>query len=83
VRHLIVLLINPAYGSLADFNTLLAEAHARGVRVIPNLPINHTSYEHACHPTFIGAEVQEIPGAFEQQIRGQEHLFSFILENFS
>jgi len=38
--------INPAYGSLADFRTLLTEAHRRGVRVILDLPVNHTSREH-------------------------------------
>jgi alpha-amylase len=38
--------IHPAYGSLADFKTLLAEARRRGVRVILDLPINHTSREH-------------------------------------
>ena len=44
--------INPAYGSLADFRTLLAEAHKRGVRVIVDLPVNHTSSDH---PWFIAA----------------------------
>jgi alpha-amylase len=38
--------INPAYGSLADFKTLLTEAHRRRVRVILDLPVNHTSDEH-------------------------------------
>jgi alpha-amylase len=38
--------INPAYGSLADFKSLLAEAHRRGVRVILDLPVNHTSDDH-------------------------------------
>jgi alpha-amylase len=38
--------INPAYGSLADFKTLVAEAHRRDVRVILDFPVNHTSHEH-------------------------------------
>lgn len=35
--------INPDYGSLRDFKTLLREAHKRGLRVITELVINHTS----------------------------------------
>jgi maltose alpha-D-glucosyltransferase / alpha-amylase len=39
--------INPAYGTMADFERLVEEAHARGIRVIIELVINHTSTEHA------------------------------------
>ncbi|HUP44296.1 MAG TPA: maltose alpha-D-glucosyltransferase [Thermoanaerobaculia bacterium] len=39
--------VNPAYGSLADFRTLMKEAHNRGIRVITELVINHTSDQHA------------------------------------
>ncbi|HMQ54189.1 MAG TPA: alpha-glucosidase [Anaerolineae bacterium] len=42
--------INPQYGTMADFERLLAEAHRRGMRVIMDLVINHTSDEH---PWFI------------------------------
>ncbi len=38
--------INPTYGSLADFKNFLAEAHRRGLRVITELVINHTSDQH-------------------------------------
>jgi maltose alpha-D-glucosyltransferase/alpha-amylase len=38
--------INPIYGTLDDFKTLLHEAHARGLRVITELVINHTSDQH-------------------------------------
>jgi maltose alpha-D-glucosyltransferase/alpha-amylase len=38
--------INPIYGSLDDFKTFLAEAHKRGLRVITELVINHTSDQH-------------------------------------
>ncbi|MBG6217980.1 maltose alpha-D-glucosyltransferase/alpha-amylase [Arthrobacter sp. CAN_A6] len=34
------------FGSLSDFKRLVAEAHARGVRVIIDLPVNHTSDQH-------------------------------------
>jgi maltose alpha-D-glucosyltransferase/alpha-amylase len=35
--------VNPHYGSLADFQAFLAAAHERGLRVITELVINHTS----------------------------------------
>ena len=38
--------INPDYGTLADFRQLVAAAHARGVRVILDVPFNHTSDRH-------------------------------------
>lgn len=39
--------INPDYGTLADFREFLREAHVRGVRVITELVLNHTSDQHA------------------------------------
>src|SRR5687768_6661204 len=38
--------VNSAYGSLRDFKTLLREAHRRGLRVITELVLNHTSDQH-------------------------------------
>jgi alpha-amylase len=38
--------INRDYGSLAEFDSLVAEAHRRGLRIILDLPLNHTSREH-------------------------------------
>src|SRR3982751_2832478 len=38
--------INPIYGTLRDFKMLLAEAHARNLRVITELVVNHTSDQH-------------------------------------
>src|SRR5579885_1065124 len=35
--------INPQYGTMADFERLLGEAHRRGIRVVMDLVINHTS----------------------------------------
>jgi maltose alpha-D-glucosyltransferase/alpha-amylase len=38
--------IAPEYGTLDDFVTLLDEAHARGIRVVTDLVLNHTSDTH-------------------------------------
>ena len=38
--------VNPIYGSLTDFKAVLREAHRRGLRVITELVINHTSDRH-------------------------------------
>jgi len=39
--------VHPSYGTLDDFKTFLDAAHARGMRVITELVINHTSSDHA------------------------------------
>lgn len=39
--------IDPRYGNLADFDRLLAAAHERGIRVILDMVLNHTSDQHA------------------------------------
>jgi maltose alpha-D-glucosyltransferase/alpha-amylase len=38
--------VHPLYGNLRDFREFLREAHARGIRVITELVINHTSDQH-------------------------------------
>ena len=38
--------VHPQYGSLDDFREMMAEAHKRGLRVITELVINHTSNDH-------------------------------------
>lgn len=38
--------IEPAYGTLADFDELLKQAHARGIGVIVDYVINHSAAEH-------------------------------------
>ena len=38
--------IHPQYGTLDDFKTFLSAAHERGLRVITELVVNHTSDQH-------------------------------------
>ncbi len=44
--------IEPVFGTLADFDELLAEAHRRGVRVLADYVPNHTSDQH---PWFVAS----------------------------
>ena len=42
--------IMPEFGTMDDFDLLLTEAHRRGIRIVMDLVVNHTSDEH---PWFI------------------------------
>src|SRR2546425_1468079 len=39
--------VHPSYGTVNDFRAFLREAHRRGIRVISELVLNHTSDQHA------------------------------------
>ncbi len=38
--------IHPEYGTMEDFDLLLSEAHKKGIKVIMDIVVNHTSTEH-------------------------------------
>jgi maltose alpha-D-glucosyltransferase/alpha-amylase len=38
--------VHPDYGTVEDFQQLVAQAHARGIRIVTELVINHTSDQH-------------------------------------
>ncbi|PMG35285.1 alpha,alpha-phosphotrehalase [Vibrio splendidus] len=46
--------INPQFGSMEDFDLLLSEAHQRGIRIVMDIVVNHTSTEHAWFQSALG-----------------------------
>ncbi|MFM5342979.1 alpha,alpha-phosphotrehalase [Aeromonas veronii] len=46
--------IDPAYGTMADFEALLAAAHARDIRIVMDIVVNHTSTEHTWFKSALG-----------------------------
>ncbi|MEN9231499.1 MAG: maltose alpha-D-glucosyltransferase [Thermostichus sp. DG02_5_bins_236] len=54
--------VNPTFGTLEDFKALLEAAHQRGIRVIIELILNHTSDQH---PWFQRAR-RSAPGTLER-----------------
>ncbi|WP_068978990.1 alpha,alpha-phosphotrehalase [Aeromonas sp. EERV15] len=46
--------IDPAYGTMEDFEALLAAAHARDIRIVMDIVVNHTSTEHAWFKSALG-----------------------------
>ncbi|MFW3170287.1 glycoside hydrolase family 13 protein [Geodermatophilus sp. CPCC 206100] len=54
--------VEPAFGDLAEFDALLAEAHAAGIRVTVDLVPNHTSDRHAWFQAALAAH----PGSPER-----------------
>ncbi|GAB2569731.1 glycoside hydrolase family 13 protein [Kribbella endophytica] len=47
--------INPEFGTLADADALIAEAHALGIRILIDLVPNHCSWEHPAFKAALAA----------------------------
>ena len=76
--------VNPSYGTLRDFHRFLKEAHRRGLRVITELVLNHTSDQHE----WFQRSRRAAPGSRwrnfyvwsdtpEKYVRGPDHLQGF------
>lgn len=50
--------INPEYGTMEDFEQLISEAKKRGISIILDLPLNHSSKEH---PWFLASQDKNDP----------------------
>ena len=48
------LAVDPAYGTMSDFEALLAAAHGRDIRIVMDIVVNHTSTEHAWFKSALG-----------------------------
>ena len=46
--------INPEFGTMEDFDELLAAAHQRGIRIVMDIVVNHTSTAHAWFQSALG-----------------------------
>ncbi|MEZ8824840.1 alpha,alpha-phosphotrehalase [Vibrio amylolyticus] len=46
--------VNPDFGTMADFDELLTKAHERGIRIIMDIVVNHTSTAHHWFQSALG-----------------------------
>ncbi|MDE1313500.1 alpha,alpha-phosphotrehalase [Vibrio aestuarianus] len=46
--------VNPEFGCMQDFDDLLAQAHQKGIRIIMDIVVNHTSTAHAWFQSALG-----------------------------
>ena len=51
--------INPDFGCMADFDLLLKMAHQKGIRIVLDIVVNHTSTEHKWFQSALGNKESE------------------------
>ena len=65
--------IDPAYGTMADFETLIAECEKRDIHVIIDLVLNHTSSEHPWFKEAV-SYLQNLPAGAEPSVEECKYL---------
>lgn len=65
--------IDPAYGTMADFETLIAECEKRDIHVIIDLVLNHTSSEHPWFKEAV-SYLQSLPAGAEPKAEDCKYL---------
>lgn len=53
--------VDPSFGTMDDLKELIAGCHARGIKLILDLPINHTGRENRWFKNFLNAHVLQNP----------------------
>ena len=54
--------VDPAFGTMEDLKDLIDGCHARGIKLILDLPINHTSTQNRWFKNFLNAHLMQNPG---------------------
>lgn len=65
--------IDPAYGTMADFEQLMSECDQRGIKVILDLVVNHTGSEHAWFKSAV-SYLQSLPAGKEPDVKECKYL---------
>ena len=65
--------IDPAYGTMADFEQLMSECDERGIKVILDLVVNHTGSEHAWFQTAV-SYLKSLPAGKEPDVKDCKYL---------
>ena len=62
--------INPDYGTMEDFKNLIREAHKRGMRILLDMPFNHTSNQHDWFVTALKLPASEFRSYYRIEPQG-------------
>ena len=54
--------VDPQFGTMADPEELIAGCHARGIKLILDLPLNHTGAQCRWYKNFLNAHLMQNPG---------------------
>ena len=64
--------VNPDYGTMEDFKNLIIEAHKRGMRILLDVPFNHTSNQHEWFLTALNAPTSPYRNYYRIEPKGDD-----------